>query len=318
MPRLPAIPALLLAALTAGCGGVEIQGPAPADRPAPAVPAFLDAGVDLADDPDAWAPGDAVVLRVQLDKPDARTVLYFRIELTDRLSPTGPAIRRTERSADGLRDLRLASPVLATRLTVFDETGARLQESAGETPILFLTRGLGRAQPIVVRRLFAPADEPPPPVEEVDEVQLDYLSFMLVNESTDSNPVMKDLVAAVIRRPSILGFLFDHTIRIASDWRTTERPARWVPPHAPPGFSTRTASIVGYTLRAADTVLLQPVITTIPVRPPLGLCGGLVALDAVKPDDPAVRLQVRLVSATRGAGKKDPAWPAPTVEVVPR
>lgn len=308
-----ALPVILTALLLAGCGAVEVQTPAPPRAAIPPTPAFLETGIELAPEPDAWAPGDRVVLRVDLVKGAGRTVRYFIIELTDRLSPAMPMMRRVARTSDGRRSIHLACPVLATRLTVLDEAGRAIQQSDGETPTLFLSRGLGNAQDDYTRHLHAPAGSPPPTILESDAMELDYFSFMLVNESTDSNPVMKELVGEVIRRPSVLGLLFTRSITLKPDWRNTPRPTRWGPPGA-----DQPSAAVGYTLTAGGTLVLAPVITTVRVRPPLGLCGGLIAFDAVKPDDPSVSLSVRLIAASRGSGARDPEWPTPILETFDR
>ena len=222
-------------------------------------------------------------------------------------------LQGTSKTMDGKATLIITSPVLATRLTVFDESGRVIQETDGETARLFLSEGLGNVQDQAVRQLKGLTTIAPFPPREQDRIQLGYLSLLIANQSASSNPVMRDLVDEVIRRPSLLGLLFNRSITLASDDRSPSSATTWTPP----GGTPLDAAVVPYSLSAGGSEVLLPTFTTVRIRPPLGLCGGIVAMDAVRPGDPGVRLTVRLVSATRGHGRKDPGWSAPSYFRVP-
>lgn len=104
-----ALPVILAALLLAGCGAVEVQTPAPPRAAIPPTPAFLETGIDLAPEPDAWAPGDRVVLRVDLVKGTGRTVRYF-INRAHR--PPLPAMPMMRHSRPHLRRPTLHPPRL--------------------------------------------------------------------------------------------------------------------------------------------------------------------------------------------------------------
>lgn len=100
-------------------------------------------GIAVASSRDDWQIGDRVLIGIRAAKPEKVTTRLLLVELLDHL-----AIGKDFEIESGARSggkqrkpLAFTSPCAATRLTVFDETGAKVNEAIGRFPIKLLGYG---------------------------------------------------------------------------------------------------------------------------------------------------------------------------------
>ena len=104
-----------------------------------------------------------------------------------------------------------------------------------------------------------------------------------------------------VEPPSLLGLAFGSKLSFA--WseqepfrRTTYLFGGWIPM---PAYRVSARIVQGSRpLVELDAVVVEPVA-------PLGLCGGVVAIDARNPVHPDRSVRIRLLGARRGEGKKE-------------
>lgn len=320
---------LLLAALSlTGCATKKaaITTVAPLSEPAP--PATTDTSkpaITLGHIGDPPYIGDAIAVHVVSNKGDQRTERTLMVvglfEMVGSSYKFNADIKHTG------QHVAVDSPLTLTLIKILDEHKAEVAHSDGSIPTEMFSHGLYSAYDTMDRilsdgglprellrlegrsgELWDRASE-----EDARKIVVGFASLHAMGLSLSSNKVFKKMLGDSVQRPSLVSMLFGVTIAIGT--RENEVPTRT---SYTLGADTLPAYIIPMVLTINDEPAMLFDLTVVPLRPPLGLCGGVVAIDARHPTKPDVNIAVRLVSASRGRPMEEiitiPATAAETPE----
>lgn len=255
------------------------------------------AGFDVAAQRDDWRIGDRVLLGIRSIKPDATITRYLLIELGDQLT-TGKV---NFDSKGRERPFRFSSEVAKTNLTVFDDTGRKIDSANGRFAINLLGFGpfdavnhaLDQPEPRSFRDLGNNLND-----ADFERTMRGWFTLFAFSGSMNKRGVFSSMMRDVVARPSLLRMILKPRAEMTfGDDRWSVRGADW---------TTNTGKLSTITiplqLRIADKPALQGEMLAVEPVAPLSLCGGLVRAHAVNPTDSRHRVDLWLIATARGTG----------------
>lgn len=298
----------LTASFVAGCGGRSNTAALTGFQQAPEVPpseyetaGALLAGYEVAPPEERWAQfpgwrfGDRVLFGLRLVKGGQATVRYIDVELLNRTAD--PSFITIETTTAGGK-FRFQSILFATRIRLHDDAGELLAEIEGAFPMLLANVGVFDAARFELEARAAGRDPRTMPVtkEEYRRAGLGWLGMVAFSGSLGSNTIFTELVQEVVRRPAWWRILLKPSFALED---AAPGPTE-APPWSPRAGLTRPAYRVPLRLSIAGRPALEGVVTVVPPDAPLGLGSGLIHAEAHRPDDPSIRMEIRLLGARRG------------------
>lgn len=248
----------------------------------------------------SWRPGDEVLLGLVIDRGPARQVRFLKVASPPEVRFAPQVYTMTERPK-GLPPLSVSSPLLETRLTLYDESGGVISSSPGQFPMDCIGRGAYLQQIEIIEYLESGNAAPIPieryldmPIEERREQIRRSTWLVAVAPSMGGNPAMRKLLTGVMDSPPLLSLLLGIDVAVSS----VGMPGR----SGPVGLGGRVypAATMSLAMAVNGTPSLEGTLTAVPAVSPLHLCGGLVSLEARNPKHPERRVVVRLLGARRG------------------
>lgn len=292
-----------------GCRGPEsasARAPAAAGEPAQATsPAALPEAFVFGEVGDGPTFGDVVVLETVMEKGTTRTV---RRLMVIGLGVSSGGFYRSSSTAQGVdTPFEIDCEIFATHIQVRDQTNAEVSSSPGGVPMFVFGNSLFQAMEVQERVLTTAGlsfDAAPEEFaraasrEDFAAIIFGYESLQAMSLSLKDNKVFNRMLLEAVEKPSLWSMLFDKT-RVSITLRPGERPQRTT---CTLGNATLPAFRIPMKLTINDTDAMFFDLTVTPNRAPLGLCDGVVAIDAVHPSKPDVKVTVRLIGAQRGKG----------------
>ncbi len=247
--------------------------------------------------------GDRILLGIMVQRGEARYVRFLDVLM---LSPSDgtPTWHTTWRDPESGRSERIESPFLPTVMTLRDERARELTMTFGYVPEVVMQHGLYEsaeamldATPPAAQEPQAATAAPPPDPKAQRRASLGWMSLFCIAQSLARNELLEEMLWKTVEKPSLLSMLFgglSMEISIRTDAAITRRTAVLEPDLTSPALS------IPLRLSQGGRPLLDFDALVIPLEPPLGLCGGVVAIDARNPNRPDVNVHVRLLAARRG------------------
>ncbi len=263
-------------------------------------------GMEVAASREEWRIGDRVLIGVRATKPTGVTTRLVLVELTDQLDAKGTGYESAGGGGGGgggkkrERTYEFKSDVAQTRITLFDETGAKIGEATGRFPVKLLGYGPYDGAEPMVGHADAMTDEDflgKLPDAEFDRVMRGWGSLFTFSGSLGKKGMFKQMMDDVIVKPSLLRMILHPSAGLtfgANQWPTREQ--AW-----DAGGGVRTIR-VPLELTISDRPALKVELLAAEPLAPLSLCGGLIRASGYRPDDANVRVDLELLGAARGAG----------------
>jgi hypothetical protein len=253
-------------------------------------------GFDLASTPEAWNIGDRVLLLLRMEKSGVATDRFLLVELTDRLD----VFHTVEMSAKSSRGpIRLSSSTAGTKITLFDASGATIDQAEGRFPSDLLGYGLtDGAMPYVGRPLNDPTVVDSLTEEQFERMMRGWMTLFSFSGSLNKKGMFNQMLKDVVARPSLLGMLLNPTASMGmGDPGPTVGPV-W---SADGRAQLETVDVPLELTISGKKSMIGRVTAATPVAP-LSLCGGVLSVQAFNADTPTTRLEIRLLATERGKG----------------
>jgi hypothetical protein len=300
----------LLCGVLCGCQGASAPPsvPAPAsseiavaaDSPNFAGGKSILSGFELGAENDPWLPGDQVLMGIVVEKAGAREVRYLKVTLVD--PGQRPEKRTFTLEPDGHAPIYGSTFLVPTRIEYFDEQGRSLAESRGKIPEadfhsnVFSAADFFRGESERKARGEAAPDGDPEYEAAYKNALVGWFSLMNMGEALQSNRVFRRALEDAAEPPGLLAILFgDHSVTLSTRSDFGERGVAGLSD----GVTLETYR-VPMSLAFGKTKAMDFDVTAARIRAPLGLCGGVVSLDAHHPSREDRRVYVRLLACRRG------------------
>lgn len=310
MPRATAValllPALLMLWGGGGCSSSQTLPPlvlppavAPTPTEFPAAAAIL-SGFDLAGSRDAWNIGDRALMAIRASRASGVTTRFLLVELTAE-TEKDPMVFITR---DGQRGpFTLESPVAVTRLTLFDESGAKVEEANGKFATKFLGFGVYDGASVFANHPEMrgdPKNMPPLTDAEFDHSMRGWLTLMAFSGSMNKRGMFKEMMKDTVARPTWLAMIFNPSVALT--FTTGDWPAHGEPWIAASGISGLPTVSLPLQLTIAGKPAMMGTIKCAEPAAPLSLCGGLIYAKGWNPENPAISVEIILLATQRGTG----------------
>lgn len=310
MPRATAaivlLPALLMLWGGGGCSSSQTLPPlvlppavAPAPTEFPSAAAIM-SGFDLAGSRDGWNIGDRVLMAIRASRASGVTTRFLLVELTAE-TEKDPMVFITR---DGQRGpYTLDSPVAVTRLTLFDEYGAKIEEVNGKFATKFLGYGVFDGASVFANHPEMrgdPKNMPPLTDAEFDRSMRGWLTLMAFSGSMNKRGIFKEMMKDTVARPTWLAMLFNPSVALTftkGEWPSHGEP--W----GPDGVLLPTVGLPLQLTIAGKPAMNGTIRCADPVAP-LSLCGGLVYAKGWNPESPEISVEIILLATQRGKGEQ--------------
>jgi hypothetical protein len=258
---------------------------------------------------ETWRSGDSVLLGIAIDAAGQQREWYLRATIVGKIGGeydgtpfTISDSVRVKRSGRGEEWVRIDYDLVRVKIELFDGETRRLSRSTALMPELCLQYGLLDyiEQSLDGRDAFAAAqlqsgeDGEPLASEELRRAVAGWIAIMKLPEFLQRERSMEQLIWRIIERPNLLSLLMRGRVNL--DVGLSGEDAR--PETTAGGFEPAYRVPVSLTINGRPAVRCEIVVTR--ADPPLGPCGGLLAIDATHPSDPQRKLSVRLLGARRG------------------
>lgn len=334
MPRAMLMLCVLWLLAGTGCSSPApvVNLPAPTPPPVAAVEysaaATILSGFEIAPSREEWSIGDQVLVAIRATGKTGVTTRFLLVELTGTVDAE-PMTFKTSDPARGA--FRFESPVARTRLALFDETGARIDQATGRFAVKFLGAGVfDGASPytdLIIQAGTAgpkpaptsPRDLPAMSDEQFERAMRGWLTLMAFSGSMNKRGMFKEMMQDVIARPNLLKLIFNPSVALTfPKGQVPARRQRWTPGHpevpitdisawVSDAFSaSRPDAIAAVELPlqlsiAGDPAMIGLIHCVEPLAP-LSLCGGLVYAKGWNPEHPEIALEITLLASRRGTG----------------
>jgi hypothetical protein len=264
--------------------------------------------------------GDNVAFEVVIEKGGQRTVRRLLVlgfgEAADGRFQCHSKLNGVDEPLD------IDCGIFGTLIKVLDEQNKEVSSSHGGVPMFIFGSGLYRASEVVAgvrarsglteHSSYAEFTRVATP-DERKEIARGYISLYAMSLSLQSNKVFNKMLFESVEKPSLLSLIFEETtisIGERSDAPLTK--TTWEL-----GNSTLPAYRMPMRLLINGKEAMIFDLTVVPHNTPLGLCGGLVALEARHPTKADVKISVRLIGAHRGTGLEHEILKEPESGYVP-
>lgn len=321
MPSLnPLLPMLSLsAAMLVGAAGCSVAPRQTAEleirHVAPVEPDRFAAGRELLTGEMApqtgeqWLPGDSVLLGVALDAGNIQAEWYIRATAVQKvtMSLDGHSFNlrdsvRVRRSGSEDEWVRVEYDVVVVEIELFDSRAQLLSMTSAMMPEVCLQHGLyeyieqtlAGVNPFETGAVLLDHSGELLAGEDLRRAVAGWIAIMKLPEFLQRDRGMEQLIWRIIDRPGLLSILANRGIQMEVGLNGAD--AR--PEYFGIGKQTAYRVPVALSLNGRQAVRCEIVVTR--GDPPFGPCNGLVALDAMHPNDPSQRLAVRLLAAQRG------------------
>jgi hypothetical protein len=277
----------------------------PRERTLKEIGAGILSGMDVASSREAWQIGDRVLIGVRATKPTGVTTRLVLVELTDTLDPKGTSYESAGGSGEK-RKYEFKSDVAQTKITMFDENGAKLGEATGRFPVKLLGYGpYDGAEPMIGHAEALASDDflGKLPDEQFDRVMRGWGSLFTFSGSLGKKGMFKQMLDDVIVKPSLLRMILHPSAGLTfgtGKWPTREE--AWASGSGAAGLSTIRVPLE---LTISDRPALTGELLAAEPAAPLSLCGGLIRAWGHRPDDEGVRVDLELLAASRGSGGQE-------------
>lgn len=310
--------AVLAVALPAGCAvdgrGPEVVGTGDLDPAIFAASSSVLSGFDPrgvagaagAVNGAAARAGDRVLLGIVARRGSSKLVRFLEVTLL----ADGPA-RGAEGGGDADGEPARAAGALPATITLRDEQARVLSRRLRPLPLgrgerevyesaeVLHRRSAGRAEAVAGQVTDGPAAAPAsetPSFGDSLRVAMGLSALVRIVTALSDNEVLLPMFWQTIQKPPPLAWLgrVDLEISVRPGEAVTRETVR-LRPEEP-----RTAYRVPLRLELGRTTLLEFDIVVVEMDPPLGLCGGVVAIDARHPRRSDLSVHIRLLAARRG------------------
>lgn len=275
--------------------------PVAADSPEFAAGKAILSGFELGEESDPWLPGDQVLMGIIVEKPGAREVRYLKVTLLD--PGKRPHMINYTLEPDGRAPIQGLTIVVPTAIEYFDEQGRPLAESRGGIQECNFHCNVYTAADFfrVETERRARGEEAPTGDPEYEaafkSALIGWFSLLNMGEALQSNRVLRRALEDAAEPPGLLELLFgDHSVTLSTR-SDNQEPGEAV---IMPGVALATYR-VPMSLAFGKTRAMDFDVTAAKIRAPLGLCGGVVWLEAHHPTKEDRRVYVRLLAAKRGS-----------------
>ncbi len=278
--------------------GAEVLEVAPKVKSLREVAAGILPGVELAGTREEWQIGDRVLISVKAIKPESVITRLVLVELTNELDAKGTGYESSG-GKGAARKYAFKSDVAHTKITLFDEMGAKIGDAVGRFPVKLLGYGpYDGAEPMIGHENALSDDDflAKLPDAEFDRVMRGWGALFTFNGSLGKKGPFKQMLEDVIVKPSLLRMIFHPTAGLtfgANKWPTREETSELGRP--------LTAIRVPLELTISDRPALNGELLAAEPVAPLSLCGGLIRASGRRPGDESVRVELELLGAARGS-----------------
>lgn len=209
--------------------------------------------------------------------------------------------------------LRLETRYLPLWVRLYDEAGAVLTSTSAELPEALLGVGMYDNEVFKAMCRATGRDLAIQTLTDAEHLRtLGFWGFDYFTSSLGENRILADLAESIVRRPPWWRIMLNPRFALT----VLENGRGPAPEWSPLVGAARPAYSVPLLLQIAGDPVLTATLTVVPADPPLGLCAGIVRIEAHRPGETETSFEVRLLAAKRGdregPPRNAPETPAPS------